>query len=146
MDDLFAGYHSQIDLPVAWGEMDAFGHVNNIIYFRYMENGRIAYLMQLGLVDFLQQEGIAPILASIQCRFKAPVTFPDTIVVATRVPVLAADRMTFQHRIVSRRMHRIVAEGEGVVVAYDYAAGGKAPLPDEVRQRIAAHEGIEVAP
>ena len=137
--DLLAGFPVTVDIPVAWGEMDAFGHVNNVVYFRYFETARIAYMRALG-EEFAQNSGVGPILASIGCRFKFPLTFPDTVRVGARVTELGADRFTTLHRIVSLRHGRIAAEGEGVVVTYDYATGKKAPMPDALRRAIAALE------
>ena len=141
MTELLSDFPVKIEIPVAWGEMDAFGHLNNVVYFRYIESGRVAYLRSLGDIDFMGGAGIGPILASVQCRFKSPVTFPDTVIVGTRIRDLGVDRFTMEHRLVSKAQGRIVAEGEGLVVAYDYAVGGKAPIPDAVRARFEALEG-----
>lgn len=140
MHDLLAGFPVVIEIPVAWGEMDAFGHVNNIVYFRYFESGRIAYFMHLQLPEFLNQSGVGPILASVNCRYKFPLTFPDTISVGTRVDNMDDDRLTMLHRIVSQRHQRIAAEGSGVVVTYDYRTNTKASIPEPVRARIAQLE------
>lgn len=142
MLELLRDFPVQLEIPVAWGEMDAFGHLNNVVYFRYIESGRVAYLRALGDVDFMGGVGIGPILASVQCRFKSPVTFPDTLIVGTRMRDLGADRFTMQHRLVSKAQARIVAEGEGLVVAYDYTTGSKAPIPALVRARMVALEGV----
>jgi acyl-CoA thioester hydrolase len=136
MNELLAGYPVVIQIPVAWGEMDAYGHVNNAVYFRYFESARIAYFRQLELKQFMDQSGVGPILASIQCRFKLPLTFPDTLSVGASVIELGEDRFTMHHRIVSHRHNRVAAEGDGVVVTYDYQLGKKAPLPVEVRAAI----------
>lgn len=135
-DELLAGYPVCISFPVAWGEMDALGHVSNVVYIRWLENGRVAYFARLGNDSFLEGSGIGPILASIQCRYKAPVVYPDTIIVGTRVREVGDDRMTFAHRVISTRLGRVVAEGEGVMVSYDYTQRRKAPLPEIIRQRI----------
>jgi acyl-CoA thioester hydrolase len=133
--DLLAGFPATIDIPVAWGEMDAFGHVNNVVYFRYFETGRIAYMRALG-DDYIQNSAVGPILASIGCRFKFPLTFPDTVRVGVRVTEIGDDRFTALHRAVSLRHERIAAEGEGVVVTYDYRSGKKVPLPEALRRAI----------
>jgi len=57
-------------VPVTWGEMDTFQHVNNIVYFRYFESERLAYFYKLDLIDLMTRTGIGPILASTSCRFK----------------------------------------------------------------------------
>jgi len=134
--ELLAEYPVVTEVPVAWGDMDALGHVNNVVYIRWLENGRVAYFSQLADEDFLAGKKIGPILASVQCRFKAPVVYPDAVLIGTRVREMGDDRMTFVHRIVSRRLGRVVAEGEGVMVSYDYTLGRKAPLPESVRAEI----------
>lgn len=139
--NLLADFPVVIETPVAWGEMDAFGHVNNVVYFRYFESARIAYFRQIGVSHLINQSNFGPILASVNCRFKFPLTYPDTVWVGAGVSEISNDRFTMRHRIVSQRHERIAAEGEGVIVAYDYQAARKATVPDAVREAIAQLEG-----
>lgn len=125
-----------ITVPVAWGEMDAFGHVNNIVYFRYFESARIAYLDAIGFRGGADTAGIGPILAATECRFRLPLAYPDTVRVAARTVDVAADRFTMEYRIVSERSGAVAAEGSGTIVAYDYVNSTKATLPNDVRARI----------
>ena len=60
MHDPLAGYPVIIEIPVAWGEMDAFQHVNNIVYFRYFESARITYFERTGLIAYMEQTGSGP--------------------------------------------------------------------------------------
>ena len=139
MSELLAGFPVIIEIPVAWGEMDAFQHVNNIVYFRYFENGRARYLSQVGFFDVAAgRAAVGPILASINCRFRYALTFPDTVTVGVRVVALGADRFTVLHRVVSQRAQVVAAEGEGVIVSYDYHLGQKTPLSEPVRAAILA--------
>lgn len=134
--ELLAGYPITVDVPVAWGDMDAFGHVNNTVFFRWFETGRIAFL---GAIDFTaggEAGGVGPILASTQCRFRRPVAFPDTITVGVRVTSLDDDRFSHAYRVVSHAIGEVAAEGEGVVVSYDYRSGRKAQIPERVRSAI----------
>lgn len=125
-----------IEIPIAWGDMDAFRHVNNVRYFRYIESGRIAYMEKLSYMELMERSGVGPILASTQCRYKIPLTFPDVISVGTRVSELKEDRFTMKHLIYSHRFQKTAAEGEGVIVSFDYKAGRKAPVPDEIKRGI----------
>ncbi len=134
--ELLHGFPSVVEVPVLWGDMDAFQHVNNTVYFRYFETGRIAYFQQIGFVGAVDEQGIGPILASASCRFRFPLTYPDTVSIGTTVTNIASDRLTMRHVVVSQRHGRVAAEGEGVVVSFDYHARHKAPLPDAVRQQI----------
>lgn len=128
------------EIPVAWGEMDAFQHVNNIIYFRYFESGRIAYFERAGLMQEMAESGIGSILASASCKFKFPLTYPDRVLVGTRVGEIGTDRFVMYYRIVSTRHDRVSAEGDGVIVSYDYRMKQKTELPAAVRNRIEAME------
>jgi acyl-CoA thioester hydrolase len=141
MEDLLASCPVVIDVPVAWGEMDALKHVNNIVYFRYFESARIAYFEKLRFWEFMNQTGVGPILASLQCRFRIPLIYPDTVSVGTRIPKIEQDRFVMEYRAVSHKSRAIAAEGESVVVSYNYRENKKTLLPEEMRQRILTLEG-----
>jgi acyl-CoA thioester hydrolase len=138
MSEPLDGFPIIIDVPVAWGEMDAFRHVNNIVFFRYFESARMAYLAAIG---FTGEAGVGPILASTRCRFRRPLEHPDSVRVGARTTEVATDRFTMEYVVVSRAQGAVAAEGAGVVVAYDYATRSRTVLPAEVRQRIAQLEG-----
>lgn len=140
MHELLAAYPVTLTLRVAWGDMDAFQHVNNTVYFRYFESARIAYLERLDVADFVSMQGVGPILHSVNCRFRVPVTYPDTVYVGVRVTALGSDRMIMDQCLVSEKYGKIAAQGDAITVTYDYAKGAKAPLPALVRARILALE------
>jgi acyl-CoA thioester hydrolase len=117
-------------LDVAWGDMDAFGHVNNARYFTYFEIARILWFQAKGVMaDGLRVGEVGPILASTSCRFKAPVTFPDTLEIAVEVVDIGEDRFSHLYTVKSEVLGRVAATGEGLIVAYNYGSGVKAPLP-----------------
>ena len=140
MHALLDDYPAVIEFPVAWGEMDAFQHVNNVAYFRYFESARIAYFTRLDLMAFKNRTGIGPILKSTQCHFKIPLTYPDTVSVGGRVAEIGADRFVMLYRVVSQAHQRVAAEGDGVLVTFDYKQNRKVDMPPELRQRIEAVE------
>lgn len=130
-----------ISIRVAWGEMDAFAHLNNTVYFRYFESARIAYFEQMAILHGGgPPAGVAPILAATACRFRAPVTYPDTLRIGARVVEVGEDRFKMEYLVHSERLQRVVAQGEGVVVSFDYAAGRKTTLPEAWRACIASIE------
>ena len=136
MQELLKTYPVVIETKVAWGEMDSLQHVNNIVYFRYFESARIAYFERLGLWDYINETGVGPILASTQCQFRLPLTYPDTVSIGARVSEIEDDRFVMKYVAVSHRHEKAAAEGEGLIVAYDYRALRKAALPEEIRKRI----------
>ena len=141
VEDLLAVFPVVVESPVAWGEMDAFGHVNNTVYFRYFENARLAYFRAVGYMEEMERGGLGPILASTQCRFRLPLVYPDSVSVGARVRQLSGDRFVMEYRVVSHTHGAVAAEGDGRIVSYDYRAGAKAPVPDPVRRRIEELEG-----
>jgi len=142
MDNLTDGYPVVITIPVVWGEMDAFQHVNNVVYFRYFESARIAYFGKLDVMDLMNRTGIGPILASTSCRFRAPLTYPDTVLIGAKVTNIEQDRFTMNYLVVSTRLHKVAAEGDGLIVAFNYRENKKAIIPDELKQRILNLEKI----
>ncbi len=140
------GFPVVIEIPVAWGEMDAMGHVNNIVYFRYCESARVAYFERTGFLQVMAETGVGPILASTRCDFRKALTYPDTVTVGVRVNWMKADRFEHEYRIVSQKTGQVAAEAFGVVVSYDYRAGRKAPIPDSVRQAMETLEGRPLEP
>ena len=129
-----------IETPIAWGQMDAFQHLNNTAYFRFFESGRIAYFERLKLLEYMQETGVGPILASTSCRFKIPLTYPDTVSIGTRVSEVQADRFTMDYYVVSHKHQKVAAEGTGLIVCLNYRENRKAPIPSELRERIAELE------
>ena len=136
MKELLETYPVVIEIPVAWGEMDSLQHVNNIVYFRYFESARMAYFLKLDIWNYMDETGIGPILASTQCKFKIPLTYPDTVSVGTKISEIEADRFIMKYVLVSHEHAKVAAEGEGLIVSYDYRALKKTTLPDEIKERI----------
>jgi len=125
---------------VVWGDMDSFQHVNNVVYFRYFENSRLEYFRRLDWFAIQETTGVGPILASTQARFRRALTYPDVIHIGTRLLDLQADRFTIEHHIVSEAQDTIVTIGQGSIVAFNYGSSAKAPLPNDLIERIRALE------
>ena len=125
-----------IEFPVAWGEMDAMNHVNNIVYFRYFESARIAYFEKMDMFSYMTETGIGPILATISCKFKIPLSYPDTVLIGAKVVSIEDDRFVMNHLVVSKKHQKVAAEGDGVIVAFNYREGKKVTVPEVMKQRI----------
>ncbi len=136
-----AEYPVVVRLPVQWGEMDAYGHVNNAVFFRYFETARIAYLERCGFVESYDRERVGAILHSTQCRYWRPLFYPDTVSVGARAEAVEEDRFSMRYRIVSDAQAEVAADGAGLIVSFDYRARRKTPLPPRVRELIAELEG-----
>jgi acyl-CoA thioester hydrolase len=134
-----------ITIPVQWGDQDTLGHVNNIIYLRWSETGRVEYLSRLDLWHGTPDQRFGPILASIICNFRYPLTYPDTVHVGTRVVSIGNRSFQMTHKIVSENAGVVAADLESTLVWLDYEAGKSIPVPAEMREAIEKLEGRELA-
>ena len=120
MDELLKDYPVVAECKVSWSDMDAFQHVNNVIYFRYVENARIEYGMKIGIMDKMATEGLGPILKWTDCKFIRPVTFPDTLRVGARTLSIEGPEMKMGYLLVSEAQRAVVAAAHSIGVFYDY--------------------------
>lgn len=128
--------------PVQWGDQDAYRHVNNTIYFRWFETGRMTYSADIGLDrNRLEETGLGVILPAINCHFRSALFHPDVVQIGTRVTRFGRTSMTMLHAIYSEKLRKIVADGESTVVVYQYREQAAVPIPDFVRSSIEALEG-----
>jgi len=124
-----------VRVPVAWGDMDAFQHVNNTVYLRWFETARIDWFER---VQFRSAGGAGPILARTEIDYRLPVTWPDTIAVAVGVLSVGRSSVTLGYRITSEKLGgAVAAEGLTVIVLFDYGAKQSVPLDDALRARVA---------
>ena len=135
-DEDLSGYPVRVEIPVQWGEMDAYDHVNNVVFFRYFETARVEYLERCGFNDSYRQDRVGAILHSTSCRFRRALVYPDRVTVAARVTELEEDRFTMEYRVVSHEQEEVAAEGEGVVVCFDYESREKTSIPESVRRGV----------
>jgi acyl-CoA thioester hydrolase len=131
-----------IDWPIHWGDQDLFGHVNNVVYFRWLESARVAYLDRIGLARLHGDENIGPILAAIGCNFRRQIEYPDTVRIGTRVTRIGNTSMTIEHAVWSTAQSgELAADGTSTVVIFDYPTQRPVRVSDEIRTKIESLEG-----
>ena len=89
-----------MDFIVRWGEMDALGHVNNVVYFRYMETARAAWLSKINIK--LGENNESFVIANTFCNYLKPITFPSTITVDTFVANVGNSSAEFVHEFTEK--------------------------------------------
>lgn len=134
--NLLAGYTVVVEMPVLWGHMDAFQHVNNTVYFRFFESARIAYGDRIGMYKFLKEHGIGPILAATSCDFLKPLRYPDTVTVGCKTVRLSESDIEQEYAICSDRLKKLAAVGTARIVAYDYHQLKKSRFPQPLIDNI----------
>lgn len=136
MEDLLKDFPVVTEVQVAWGEMDALQHVNNAVYFRYFESARLEYFKRIKLLVNIAQSQVGPVLGETSCRYKLPITYPDTLVIGSKIIDLQEDRFTMEYQIVSKKLGKVSTIGKATCVMFDFKNNTKTNLPDEVKQAI----------
>lgn len=129
-----------LEVRVAWGDMDAYRHVNNTMYLRWFESARISYFERVAIVSEGGYDTVGPILARATIDFRRPVTYPDAVTVEATVARIGNTSFEMRYRATSVAHKAIVAEGDSIIVMMDYRTGQKVPVSPELRARIEAFE------
>lgn len=129
----------QVTEHVRWGDMDAFGHVNNTVFFQLFESARMEFLQQAGFMRLMDDQGIGPILAHTECYFRRPLTYPCDLLVTARTHEVHAQKVVMEYGLFLRNDDSLMAAcGTGLVVCYDYNKRCKAQFPEPLRQQLTA--------
>lgn len=130
--------HSE-PITVRWGDMDALGHVNNTVFFRYAEQARVSWLDGLLGTKGLDVSSQGPILAKTSCTFLRPIVYPASIKVELYAGTPGRSSLPTHYRIVDAADAACCyAEGDALIVWADYASGKSTPLPQTLRDAVAA--------
>ena len=125
-----------MSLPILWGDMDAFQHVNNTASIRWFESSRIRLIEHRDLSAVLKAHGVAPILVSVSCNYRRQLRYPDTVHVGSKVPGWGNTSLTLQHTVVSEQQECIASDGHSVIVCFDYKTQRPVRIPDEFRDAV----------
>jgi acyl-CoA thioester hydrolase len=128
-----------IHIDVRFRDVDALNHVNNAVYFTYMEQARVHYMKHLGLVEDYTS-GFGFIIAEAACTFKQPIFLGQNVIVRIRATDLKNSSFVFEYSIDDADTGRVLAIGRTVQVCYDYEASKPVPIPAEWRARVEAFE------
>ncbi|KAB2926546.1 MAG: acyl-CoA thioesterase [Dechloromonas sp.] len=116
-------------MPIRWGDMDAYGHVNNTVYFRYMEQARVEWIEALGVQ--VRPGGDGPVIINAACTFLKPMNYPGTVEVRTYVD--HPGRSSVQSHVEMLIDGDLYAEGAAKIVWMNMLSGKSVPIPDHVR-------------
>lgn len=121
----------KIAMDVRWGDLDAFNHVNNAHYMRYIEEARVQWFKSLSK-DWSAVD-CAPILAAIQNNYRKPIGWPEKIEVELFCEHIGTKSLKLAHRITSTADNNILyADGHTIMVWVNAASGSTVPLPENI--------------
>lgn len=142
-----AEYHFNILVEARYGDLDPQGHVNNVRYLSYLEQGRVAYLVHLGLWDGLDFNQLGLIVADIHIAYLAPMLFMQKARLDVRIARIGTKSLTFAYQMTGlvdpaagASEEKLLARAEAVLVAFDYPTQRSKPVPPDWRAKISAFE------
>ena len=127
--DALAAYKVITSLPVQWGDMDAFGHVNNVVYIRWLESARTDLMTAFESDVTMTPGGYGPILASIRCDYKQQLRFPDTVHIGSRIGRIGKSSVDVEHAVYSEGVGKMAATGVSALVIFDYQNNRPVRIP-----------------
>ena len=127
-------------IDVRWGDMDAMGHVNNTVYFKYCESARIELLRGLGIHGRAEGSTHGPTLVHAACDFKREVKYPAVLDVGIRVESMTHRTFRMQYGMFLQGTDTLVAVAVSVNAWLDYAAGHAVRMPDDLRELLASYQ------
>lgn len=119
-------------LPIRWGDMDGMGHVNNTVYFRYMEQARIEWFESLGY-NTGQNAREGPVIVNASCTFLVPLVYPGNIEVRMYLGQPGRSSLPTHYELRLAGSDTLYAHGDAKVVWIDPASGRSISLPDNMR-------------
>jgi acyl-CoA thioester hydrolase len=121
-------------IEVRFRDCDAMGHVNNAVFFTYLEQARVVYVQR---EDYLRELGGAGfIVARAECDFKTPILFGELIDVRMRVASIGRSSFAYEYEIVKVGDGSVAAVGKSVQVVFDYRVGRSIEIPSGLRARL----------
>lgn len=127
-----------IAMPVRWGDMDAFGHVNNVTFVQYVESGRVDYFETI--VGSFDHTTDGPIMGEVTCRYLAQVQYPADLTIGTRAVAFTPRTMTLQTGIFVGDADEPAALARATVVWFDYPTQKSTTIPSALIDRVDAFE------
>ncbi len=130
----------KLQLRIDWSELDYFGHVNNVSFFKYIQASRVNYWDRIGLTKSHTETNIGPMLASCKCDFTQPLFYPGEVTILSRVDFIRNTSFSICHRIINDK-GQISAEAQDIIVMFDFNQNEKVKFPNELKEVIEKLEG-----
>lgn len=130
-------YRTWRDVPTRWADNDAYGHVNNTVYYTWFDTAVNAWLIEAGLLDVAAGDPIG-LVVETGCRYARPLAFPETVEVGLAVERLGTSSVRYRLGVFAKGAEQAAAEGFFVHVYVDRETRRPVPLPEVWRERLAA--------
>ncbi len=126
---------THLTLRIDWSELDVFGHVNNVMFMKYVQAARLHYVEHIGLMALYRAENIGFMVAETTCQFKKPLHFPGNVHLLTKQISTGNTSFVLEHHITNDEQ-QAVAIATDVLVVYDFKKQEKCLIPQAIKQRM----------
>lgn len=131
---------AELNLRIDWSELDLYGHVNNVMIFKYVQGARINYCATIGLGTLNEKDKTGFIVAASNVQYKKKILFPGNLRIETHVSEIKNTSFRLDHQIFNDNKETVV-EAYDIIVTYDYEKNDKQPVPTAIRTAIEKMEG-----
>jgi acyl-CoA thioester hydrolase len=125
-------YKLSLEIRIDWSDLDLYQHVNNVSFMRFLQSGRVNFWEATGIYKNYNSTSRGTMLVSTHCDFKKSLYYPGTAVVKTKLGYMKNSSFSLKHLILNED-GKICAEGEDVVVCYDFDENKTFRIPNELR-------------
>jgi acyl-CoA thioester hydrolase len=130
-----ADYRRFLSIPTRWMDNDSYGHVNNVTYYSYFDTVVNEHLIRVGGLD-IERDPVVGYVVETSCRYRKPLTFPETVDAGLRVARLGTSSATYEIGIFRRGDDDAAATGRFVHVWVDRSTQRPAPIPPRIRSAL----------
>ena len=136
-----ASYRVFVSLDTRWMDNDAYGHVNNVVYYSFFDTAVNRWLIEQGVLDIATSPAIG-VVVETQCRYFSSITFPDRVTAGLRVAHLGTSSARYEIGLFRNDEDTAAASGHFVHVYVDRATRKTVEMPAEVRQVLDANRTV----
>jgi acyl-CoA thioester hydrolase len=126
---------TKIILRIDWSELDTFGHVNNVMFMKYVQTARLNYVEVIGLMNLYRTKNIGFMVAETNCQYKKELQYPGIIAINTKLVFMKNTSFSLEHTLTNDD-GIIVAIAKDVLVVFDFTKKEKCLIQDEIRNKI----------
>jgi acyl-CoA thioester hydrolase len=126
---------THLTLRIDWSELDVFGHVNNVMFMKYVQAARLHYVEHIGLMALHRAENIGFMVAETRCQFKKLLHFPGNVNLLTKQISIGNTSFVLEHHITNDDKET-VAIATDVLVVYDFEKQEKCLIPTAIKRRM----------
>jgi len=129
-------YRAFRTITTRWMDNDAYGHVNNVVYYSYFDTAVNQHLIEAGWLD-IASGSVIGLVVETQCRYFSPLAFPDPVTAGIRVARTGTSSVRYEIALFRGASETASAQGHFVHVYVERANGRPVPLPDDLKRALA---------